>query len=75
MSKEKPCCDGWRRALENGTDSEGCYPAITYRQGEFDWPDGATEPVTIPDGYCLGVDLPLVLFCPWCGERVPDAGD
>ena len=54
------CCAVWKRAMEDGSDSEGWKSEITWHEH---------------DGYSLGSDaLPQrIKFCPWCGVEVNNA--
>lgn len=57
MSWEPPpdtkCCDTWEQSKEAGTDNE-LYGAVTMHfDGEW----------------CVGLNLPPVKFCPWCGSH------
>ena len=53
MAEEK-CCDAWEKAHESCTDNEG-YGALIF--SSFDGEEH------------MGVDLPRVKFCPWCGAK------
>lgn len=77
---DQACCKDMAKALANGTDSEGCSPAITYDTDNCEWESEVFPPPDLPDGYYLGVKLPLLKFCPWCGgllelQRHEDAYD
>jgi len=43
----------------------GCFVRRRYTKGKW-WPWGATWPI-------LSDHLSAMLYCPWCGERLPDA--
>jgi len=47
--------------MEDGSDYEGYYPAIWWRQ--------------LGDGnkYVVGSKMPDIKFCPWCGVEVNNA--
>jgi hypothetical protein len=47
------CCEAWTKAQTPGTDHE-MYGSVLHA------PDDGTEPQ-------IGIGLPEVLFCPWCG--------
>ena len=55
------CCAAWGAAMEDGSDYEGYYPAIWWRQ--------------LGDGnkYVVGSKMPDIKFCPWCGVEVNNA--
>ena len=50
------CCDTWKKALSEGTDSEGFNSMIIYEDG-------------LPTIGNIGSDteLPPLKYCPWCG--------
>lgn len=47
------CCEPWRTAQLDGTDSEAYGRLLSNYGGEWH----------------MGSDLPEVRFCPWCGAR------
>ena len=59
----KPCCEAWRHAHDQGTDSEGWQSLIWYNE---DTSDQATY-VSCVGRHEAESELPAVLFCPWCG--------
>lgn len=48
------CCDPMKNAQQDGTDSEGWQSLIEM----FD------------NGFEMGLGLPPILFCPWCGTKI-----
>jgi hypothetical protein len=61
MSPEfQPCCEAWRHAHDDGTDSEGAYSLIWYDDDHGPGPHVGTYD-----------DHPPVKFCPWCGAHKP----
>ena len=57
---QKPCCDDFVRALSPGTDGKAHAPLITAR------PVMTAHPST----YEIGIGLPPVAYCPWCGHEM-----
>ena len=54
------CCTTFRAATGWATDSEG-----------WCWLIGIDEDQ--PDKFSIGVSLPPMAFCPWCGKRLGPA--
>jgi hypothetical protein len=54
---KEPCCEAWAKAHEWETDNEAYSSLVRYSDDER---------------ALLGMDLPPVKFCPWCGnEKAP----
>jgi hypothetical protein len=54
LTDSKLCCDAFSKAMTNGTDNEAWGAAIHLDQ------EGAH--------YKIGLGLPPLRFCPWCGS-------
>lgn len=50
------CCQAWADAQTPGTDNEGYGQLLRHTLGRWS----------------IGVDLPHIEFCPWCGAGIDD---
>ena len=62
---EEACCAPWETAHLIGSDSEGISAMVGYG---YRWPKSTLE-ATSPLWPTIGIDLPPVRYCPWCGAR------
>ena len=59
MAKIVYCCDSWKKAINEGTDTDGYGPLIQDHRRMYG----------IFYGPSIGMNLPDIQFCPWCGDK------
>lgn len=61
------CCIAWGKAQTFGTDSEA-YGSLLR---DYANPQRHRGVVMRPPDWHMGLELPPVKFCPWCGAKKP----